>query len=140
MKTFQNPKVAEVFRNYPPDLRKKLMTLRQLIFDTAAKTEGVGKLEETLKWGEPAYLTLQSKSGTTIRLNPKKDDPTQYALYFNCQTHLIETFRTMFPGRFTYEGNRALVFKVEEKIPVKEIRFCIAAALTYHLHRKTVRK
>ena len=52
-----NPQVAAVFNNYPENMRKKLMFLRELIFDTAAATEGVGKLEETLKWGEPSYLT-----------------------------------------------------------------------------------
>ena len=37
------------------------MFLRQLIFETAAATEVVGELEETLKWGEPSYLTPKTK-------------------------------------------------------------------------------
>ena len=45
------------------------MKLRQLIFDVAAKTKDVGQLEETLKWGEPAYLTSESKSGSLIRID-----------------------------------------------------------------------
>ena len=35
-------------------VRSNLLILRQLIFDTAAVTEGVGELEETLRWGEPS--------------------------------------------------------------------------------------
>ena len=108
------------------------MFLRQLIFDTAAETEGVGELEETLKWGEPAYVTKESKSGTTIRIDRKRSHGTKYAMYFHCQTNLIDTFRTVFPDKFTYEGNRAIVFDEHDEVPVKELRVCISAALTYH--------
>jgi hypothetical protein len=49
MKRFEIPSVERVFGAYPPELRKRLMRLRQLIFDVAARTDGVGPLEETLK-------------------------------------------------------------------------------------------
>ena len=57
MEYIQNRAVARVFEAYPPAIQPKLFVLRELIFATAAATEGVGELEETLKWGEPAYLT-----------------------------------------------------------------------------------
>jgi hypothetical protein len=63
---FKNPEVATVFAAYPEKFKNKLLILRQLIFDTGAKTEGVGELEETLKWGEPSYL---AKKGSTIRID-----------------------------------------------------------------------
>ncbi len=131
----QNPPdaaTARVFEAYPPTLRRKLMVLRKLILDTAAATEGVGEIEETLKWGEPAYLTTQSKSGSTLRIAWKKSAPTQYAMYFNCQTTLVETFRTVFPNEFRFEGNRAIVFNEADPVPRDALAFCIAAALTYH--------
>ena len=102
-----------------------MLVLRELIFATAAQTIGVGELEETLKWGEPAYVTIQSKSGSTIRVNCKKSSDTQYAIYFNCQTTLVETFRTLFPHEFVFEGNRAIVFDQGEKIPTDALRYCI---------------
>jgi len=43
-----------VFNTYPNGIKKKLLLLRQLILDTASETEGVGDLEETLKWGQPS--------------------------------------------------------------------------------------
>jgi Domain of unknown function (DU1801) len=125
------PSVQAVFDSYPPPLRKKLLTLRQLILDTAATTEGVGTLEETLKWGEPAYVTTHSKSGSTVRIDRKKNQD-RYAIYFNCNTTLVDTFRSMFPDSFHFEGNRALVFDVKDALPKKELGFCIAMALTYH--------
>lgn len=57
MLKIENSDVSAVFNRYPERMREKLMFLRQLIIETAATTEGVGELEETLKWGEPSYLT-----------------------------------------------------------------------------------
>lgn len=132
MKPFESSTVAQAFEAYPPAMRRRLLALRQLIFETAAATEGVGPLDETLKWGEPAYVTSQSKSGSTIRIDWKKKAPSQYAMYFNCQTSLVETFRTLFPNDFRFEGNRAIVFGESDEVPRDALTFCIAAALTYH--------
>jgi hypothetical protein len=136
MRPFDNPAVRLAFDGFPPPVRERMLQLRQLIFDTAASTPGVGALEETLKWGEPAYLTSQSKSGSTVRINWKKSRPSQYAVLFNCHTTLIETFRTLFPDDFTYEGNRAILFDKAGIVPIDALSFCIAAALTYHLPRR----
>jgi hypothetical protein len=136
MKPFESTAVAQVFDAYPPKMRRKLLVLRQLIFDIAAVTDGVGEIEETLKWGEPAYLTSASKSGSTIRMNWKKTHPTQYALYFHCQTNLVETFRTAFPDDFKFVGNRSIVFEENDAVSLDALEFCITAALTYHRNKK----
>jgi hypothetical protein len=125
--------VAKVFAAYPPKLRTRLLALRKAIFAVARVTEGVGTLQETLKWGEPAYVTAQSGSGSTIRINRHRKQDRQYAIYFHCQTTLVDTFRTLFPGTFTFEGNRCIVFTEDERVPMAELKICIAMALTYHL-------
>ncbi len=125
-------RVRKVFESYPAAVRPKMMFLRDLIFDVAANSEGVGKLEETLKWGEPAYLTAESKSGTTIRIDWKDKSPNQYAMYVNCKTSLVDTYRSLFP-EFSYESNRAIVFDIEKSIPENELRACIKMALMYHV-------
>jgi hypothetical protein len=133
---FQTPAVAAKFAAYPVGARRKLMALRQCIFETAAKLPGVSEIEETLKWSEPAYLTRAvgktRSTGSTIRIDWKPRAPDQYAMYFNCQTNLIDTFRTLFPTDFEFEGNRALVFDLDRAPPQTALAFCIAAALTYH--------
>jgi hypothetical protein len=136
MKRIYDPQVARVFNRYPKKMKRKLMKLRELIFDVAAKTKDVGRLEETLKWGEPAYLTSESKSGSLIRIDVKKSNPSKYAMYFHCQTNLVDSFRTLFPDVFSYEKNRAIVFEEYELVPVNELRTCISMALTYHLTKK----
>ena len=84
MEPFQNSEVKDIYRAYPAKLREKLMRLRQLIFETAAQLQDVGPLEETLKWGQPSYLTKQSKSGTTIRVKENGfDDLVHFELKGN---------------------------------------------------------
>ena len=206
MDRIENSKVAEVFNNYPEDMRKKLMFLRQLTLETASEIEGINKLEETLigeslflrklvlgipaqasgknltrplmpsapqpscvratsphdrklgagyvalpqmtgrrfgkpfilspptlalrfrqnngptptgdyqpsrslsmadsEWGEPSYLV---KGGSTIRMDWKKANPEQYAMYFHCKTKLVDTFKELYQDVFKFEGNRAII-------------------------------
>ena len=110
--------------------------MRKLIFDVASDTEGVGDLTETLKWRQPSYLTENTKSGSTIRIGREKKSDGDYAIYFKCQTSLVATFKDRYKNIFRYEGNRAIVFRLNDKIPVNELRHCIAIALTYHLNKK----
>lgn len=134
---FADATVRQAFDAYPAPMRHGLLALRGLIFETAARTPGVGALQETLKWGEPAYVTAESKSGSTVRLGWSKARPDRYAMYFHCQTNLVETFRTMFPREFSFEGNRAIVFAAGDAVAADALGICIAAALTYHLNRRS---
>jgi hypothetical protein len=111
-----------------------------MIFDVAAKTEGVGELEETLKWGQPSYLTTQTGSGSHIRIDRIASREGKYAMYFHCGTTLVDTFREMFRDVFEFQGNRAIVFDEGAEVPVAELRHCIALALTYHLNKRTTKQ
>ncbi len=115
----------------------RLLELRQLIFDTAAATSGVGALEETLRWGEPSYLTTQSKSGSMVRIHWKPSDGDSVGMYFHCQTNLVSTFRALYPTELRFEGNRSLRFERGAALPIDALRHCIASALTYHLDRRS---
>jgi len=134
MRPIEVPAIAEAYQQFPPGLREKLIALRELIHDVAASTEGVGRLEETLKWGQPSYLTPETKSGSTLRLGVSKDG--RYAgLYVHCQTNILESFRDRFPDAFRYEGARAILFTEDEELQPEKLRDCIAHALTYHLRK-----
>lgn len=129
MKKTTNPAVDDIFDNYPKEVRDKMHFLRNLVIKTAEEIEEVTQLEETLKWGEPSYVT---KYGSTLRMDWKAKKPEQYAMYFQCTSRLVDTFKLVYPNTFNYEGNRAIVFKLNEKIPVLELKKCIKAALMYH--------
>ena len=80
--------VAAAFDAMPPAVRTQLLHVRALIYEVAAATDGVGPLTEALKWGEPAYLTEATGSGSTIRLGWPRQAPDRFAVYFNCRTTL----------------------------------------------------
>jgi hypothetical protein len=133
---FPDPAVDAVFRAYPKPLKAKLLALRRLILDTARMTRGVGALHETLKWGQPSYLTAETKSGSTIRIDQVKSADNQYAVYFHCQTDLVETFRRLYPTEFSYGGNRSILLNADDEVPEAALRHCVALALTYHLNKR----
>ena len=122
-------KVEEVFANYPNFVQDKMQYLRELVIETAEEVQDISNMEETLKWGEPSFVT---KYGSTLRLDWKEKTPNQYAMYFQCTSRLVDTFRLVFDDKFKYEGKRAIVFQLEQQIPVVELKKCIKAALTYH--------
>jgi hypothetical protein len=133
---FRDSAVDSVFKAYPKPLKAKLLALRRLIFDTANATTGVGALEETLKWGQPSYLTTETKSGSTIRIDQVKSAANQYAVYFHCQTDLVETFRELYPTELSYGGNRSILLNAADQLPEPALRHCVALALTYHLNKR----
>lgn len=136
---FADDSVAAVFAAYPDAIRARLLMLRAMILTTAEQIDGVGPLEETLKWGQPSYLTTQTGSGSTIRIDREKADG-RIAIYFHCQTDLVATFRELYPAQMTYGGNRSILFNASAKIPVKALRHCIGLALTYHARKNPARK
>ncbi|MFK3864712.1 DUF1801 domain-containing protein [Pseudoalteromonas rhizosphaerae] len=119
--------VKQKFTTYPENIAVVLHEIRSLILQVAVQ-DGITELEETLKWGEPSYI---SKIGTTIRFDHKPKSAEQFCIYFNCKTKLIETFKELYGDTFSYEGNRALVFKLNQTVPVKELAHCISLALRY---------
>jgi hypothetical protein len=131
--------VATLLRSYPKPIGAKLQALRRLILDTARKTAGVGALAETLKWGQVSYLTSESGSGSTIRIDRVKFAADQVGVYFHCQTNLVETFRELYP-ELSYSGNRAILLDVDEPLPEAELGHCISLALTYHLLKRKARR
>ncbi|TXN37971.1 DUF1801 domain-containing protein [Flagellimonas hymeniacidonis] len=132
MKTIKlqsNPEVKAVFEAYPKKVKGKMEKLRQLVLETAEEVEEITTLEETLKWGEPSYLT---KKGSTLRMDWKQKSPDQYAMYFKCTSQLVPSFRTVFKDVFSFEKNRAIVFQLDDELPKTELKQCIKATLTYH--------
>ncbi|WP_022669271.1 DUF1801 domain-containing protein [Desulfospira joergensenii] len=130
------PEVAAVFDSYPVKFKRKLLILRNLILDTASEIESVGEIEETLKWGEPSYLTPKSKSGSTIRIAWKEAKKDQYSIFFKCTADLVPAMKERYSDKFIFGGKRSIDFKLNDKIPKKELKQCIALALTYHRNKK----
>lgn len=132
-----NP-ALEMIMQMPERTRDRLLAVRTLILHTAAGTEGVGPVEEALRWNEPSFLTSATGSGSTVRISAR-GQTGGIAIFFNCQTDLVETFRRLYPDCFTFDGNRALVLAPGTPLPESELAHCISLALTYHARRKPKR-
>ena len=137
---FANADVAAALAAVPQNVRSKLLEVRRLIYDAAVKADRVGRLEETLRWGEPSYLTSRSKSGSMVRIAWKKAQPDRCGIYFHCQTNLVATFKQLYPDVFAYEGNRGISFSAADALPADELSHCVTLALTYHLDKRRGRR
>ncbi|SDX36008.1 DUF1801 domain-containing protein [Roseicitreum antarcticum] len=125
--------VAAAFAQVPRSVRARLLDIRRLIFEFSERMGTVGPVTEALRWGEPAYLTQITKSGTTIRLGRSRSAPKDAAIFFNCQTSLVEEFRIQFADEFLFEKNRAVIIPHRRALPENAVKFCLCWALTYHL-------
>lgn len=135
-----NRKIKAAFAKHPANVRVGLEALRKLVIETAGRTPGVGPITEDLRWGQPSFLTQATGSGSTIRIDGLRNSPDRFAIYFHCQSGLVEQFRELYADQLTFAGNRAIEFRVGEKLPKAELSHCIALALTHHLRKKTAKK
>ncbi|HHC6640709.1 TPA: DUF1801 domain-containing protein [Vibrio parahaemolyticus] len=122
-----NKAVKDRFDEYPENARVRLAELRNLVFQIASELE-LGKVEETLKWGEPSYSV---KTGSPLRMDWKLKSPNNYYLFFNCQTKLVDTFRELYGEELVFQGNRAIVLSLSKAIPERVLKSCLELALTY---------
>ncbi|KOS64491.1 DUF1801 domain-containing protein [Lysinibacillus agricola] len=127
MKPMENLAVETIFSNYPIEYQKPLLQIRELIFNIAEQVSPNETVLESLKWNQPSYTI---KSASPLRIDCFEED--KIAIFFHCQTTLVETFREMFPNVLEFSKNRAIVLDPKEELPIGEISVCIQMALTYH--------
>lgn len=125
--------VLRVIEGYPANIRDRLLQIREIVYQVANEREEIGPLTEALKWSQPSFLTEVSSSGTTVRIDRHTDN--EVAIFFHCQTTLVETFRDLLP-ELNYLKNRAIILNVNEPLPSSEIKMCLEMALTYKLNKR----
>lgn len=127
MEPFEDSSVEQVFEKYPLVKQKSLLEIRQLIFDTHKELSPNENLIESLKWNQPTYT---AKEGTPIRID--QFGTTKIAIFFHCQTNLVEQFREQFADSLTFSKNRAIVLIPTDALPINDLKLCIQMGLTYH--------
>jgi hypothetical protein len=131
---------AQAIMAHGPPVRRILSEIRQLVLDTAKATPGVGRIEEAMRWNQHSFLTPESGSGSTIRIDGIRNDPSKCAIYFHCQSGLIGEFKELYGARLTFEGKRAIILDASQRLPIEELRHCIALALTLHARKRTSKR
>lgn len=133
---FSDPAVAAKFKAYPAPQRARLVELREIIFNAARDVPEAGSVTEALRWDQPSYLTLETGSGSTIRIDAVKGVSGKTAIYFHCQSGLIENFKELYGDALTFIGQRCIIFDNDKELPKKMIAHCVALALTHHLRKR----
>ncbi len=59
-----------------------------------------------------------------------------YAVYFHCQSGLVDQFKAIYPDTFRYDGKRAIVLEAKDRLPKRALAHCLGLALTHHLREK----
>ena len=132
---FEDEKVAAKFANYPEPAAQMLLTIRSWIFELASANANIGKLGESLKWGEPAWRP-KSGVGTTVRADWKDKSPDCVKIFFDCKTDLINRTRNLLSAELECEGNRAIILPLDRPLPEEAVKTALGWALSYHRDRK----
>ena len=80
--------------------RDTLLKIRAMIYVLAADLP-VGRIEETLKWGQPSYATPDTKAATPIRLGITKNGTP--AIFTHCQSTVMGDFQAICGPGYTFE-------------------------------------
>lgn len=115
--------------------RAGLVALRDLILRRAAELPGIGRLQEALRWGQPAYLTPDTRAGCSLRIGPAPAG--DFALFVHCKTGLIQSFVAGPGAGHRVQGTRAILFRTVQDIAAPALMLLIGQALTYHLAKTT---
>lgn len=123
-----DPRVEALLDAADPDIAAGITRLRRMIYEVAASDPKIGPVQETVKWGQPAYL---ARKGTTLRLGQPKGGG--FGLYVHCQSRVIPEFRDLFPDHDRFDGTRGVVFRAADEICSERHGWLIHRALGYHL-------
>lgn len=118
---------AQALTPWPTAAQRQFTSIRSRILDIAAAEQI--QLEETLKWGEPAFVPPR-KFGTTLRVALSTKVPDQMGVFVHCSTSLIEDMKALYPGN--YDGTRGLLWPMDSPAPQQSVDHLIARALRYH--------
>lgn len=119
--------VSDVIHHYSPETREGVLQLRNLIYRVADTVPEIGRLEEGLRWGQPAY---RAPKGATLRLGPHRE--ACFALFAHCQSRIISSYAQSFPGWDRIDGNRAILFDTTAQVEPERLSYLIRHALHYH--------
>ncbi len=128
------PQVQAVLAACSDTQQKGLAALRTMIFRHAAELPRIGRLQEALRWGQPAYLTPDTGAGCSLHIGPASGG--DFALFVHCKTGLIDNYLAGPGAGQRVQGTRAVLFQTADEIPAT-LTFLIGQALTYHQNRSS---
>lgn len=126
-----NPDILAAMHMWPDVAQQRLLTMRTLFIEVA-ETADIGPLDESLKWGQPAWRPKRPRTGSTLRLNWTSQAPDKLAAFVDCKTDLAAQMLTRFPESCGNDGRRCLTFPVEGALKTDAVWTLAWLTFTYH--------
>ena len=101
------------------------------VFQDAAKQADVGTLEESLKWGQPAWRPARPRTGSTLRLFWTPSRATVMQVFVDCKTDLAARMQTLYPD-LCNDGRRRLEINIADALPEQGLAHLAQMTFTYH--------
>ena len=125
------PDILARIETRPAAAQAHFVALRGIVHDVAASAD-VGPLDESLKWGQPAWRPKRARTGTTLRVDWVPATADRLGVFVDCKTDLAAQMDHRFPGRFHNDGRRALGFDLDHPLDADAAWQLAHLALTYH--------
>ncbi|WP_299148508.1 hypothetical protein [uncultured Tateyamaria sp.] len=133
--THMHPGQLTLIAGWPDTAQHHFGAMRALFLDVAAQAD-IGPLEESLKWGQPAWRPRKPRTGSTLRLDWSRAAPDRLMAYVDCKTDLADQMAARFPCAFHNDGRRSLGFDLDTDLPTDAVRQLAHLTFTYHLTKR----
>ena len=132
------PDLLARIETWPDPAQAHFVALRGLVHEVAAAAN-IGQLDESLKWGQPAWRPVRPRVGSTLRVDWSASAPERLMAFVDCKTNLASEMETRFPGQFSNDGRRALGFDLGAPLDRDAVWTLAHLTLTYHRAKRAGR-
>ena len=129
------PYIMAYTATWPTQAQAHFADLRHLVHEVAAAID-VGPLDESLKWGQPAWRPRRARTGSTLRVDWSPATPDRLLAFVDCKTDIAAQMDLRFPGQFGNDGRRAMGFDLEGALPRDALWQLAHMTLAYHRNKR----
>ena len=115
--------------------RHALWACRGIFHETAERAE-IGPLDESLKWGQPAWRPRAPRTGSTLRMGWMAGRPRQLLFFVDCKTDLAARMSDIYPDLGENDGRRQIALPLDASLPEQPIAHLAQMTFCYHLSRR----
>jgi hypothetical protein len=127
--------LLDLIATWPGLAQHATWTCRTLFHDIADEND-LGGLNESLKWGQPAWRPVKPRTGSTLRMNWSPATPDHLAFFVDCKTDLAARMQDLYPDLPLNDGRRHLGVFLDAPLPEQAIAHLASMTFTYHLKRR----
>tara|TARA_R110002110_G_scaffold23490_2_gene89420 strand:+ start:1040 stop:1462 length:423 start_codon:yes stop_codon:yes gene_type:complete len=115
--------------------RAAFWACRELFHQTAVQA-GTGPLDETIKWGQPAWRPVRARTGSTLRMGWSPAKPAHLSLFVDCKTDLAARMRDLYPNLAGNDGRRQMALDLTQPLPEQAVSHLAQMTFCYHRSRR----